>query len=336
MQTNHLREISTKWGVSAKEVRIASETIKPHIHKTPVLTSDQMNLWLCEGSSNGTDFYFKAENFQKTGSFKIRGAMNAVCNLESSHIQQGRTVITHSAGNHGQALALAARTFKRDSYIIVPSSAPQSKIAAMKGYGAHIVFCKPEMKARVETAGQVAAKTEGVLVHPFEDPRVVAGQGTVAAEIMEQVPTAEAIIVSIGGGGLISGVALLALSVNPAIKIIGAEPAMCESAKSSLEKGERVETRYDTKTVADGVKASIGSIGWDVVKSVVHSVITVSEEDIKEAVRMVLERMKIVIEGAAGVAVAAARTEEFKRLECKKAVIVLCGGNVDIDNPPWH
>lgn len=334
-----------KYGIDETHIRKALSDIRMYVHYTPVLTSKSMNSWLNKGKDVAgeenweTEYFFKAENLQRTGSFKIRGALNALFNISS--ISQGeygsknRPIITHSSGNHGQAIALASRVFKREAYIVVPCNAPVTKISAMKSYGAHIELCPPTMKARTETAERLVEEKDGIMIHPFDDFRVVCGQGTMAVEILEQVPDLDGIVVSIGGGGLISGISLMALSINPNIRIIGAEPIMCNSASKSLAVGERVQTPYDVSTVADAIKASVGNIGWTTVKNLVHDVISVSEEDIKSATKMVFERMKIVIEGAAGAAVAAVRTEKFKRLGCRKVVVILCGGNVDVNKLPW-
>lgn len=343
--SHSVKNIFKKYGADETDIRNALSYIRLHIHYTPVLTSNSMNRWLNKDANDAekdnlqTKYFFKAENLQRTGSFKIRGALNALSNIskhfESESESNNRPIITHSSGNHGQAIALASRVFKRDAYIVVPLNAPVTKLSAMISYGAHIEFCPPSMKSRTETAERLVEEKNGIMIHPFDDFRVVCGQGTIALELFEQVPDLDAIVVAIGGGGLISGISLMALSINPNIRIIGAESIMCNSACKSLAMGERVQTPYDVSTVADAIKASVGNIGWAAIQDLVHDVISVSEEDIKNATKMVFERMKIVIEGSAGAAVAAVRTEKFKSLGCRKAVVILCGGNVDANKLPW-
>lgn len=334
-----------KYEVNETNIRKALNDIGTHVHYTPVLTSKSLNKWLNRDQSVTaidnweTEYFFKAENLQKTGSFKIRGALNALYNVsshsENEHGSKKRPIITHSSGNHGQALALASSVFKREAYIVVPCNAPLTKISAMKSYGAHIKLCSPSMKSRTEIADGLIEEKDGILIHPFDDSRVVCGQGTIAIEIFEQVPDLDAIVVAIGGGGLISGISVMAKAINPHIRIIGAESIICNSASRSLTARQRVQTPYDVSTVADAIKASVGNIGWKTIQSTVDDVISVSEEDIKIATKMVFERMKTVIEGAAGAAVAAVRTEQFKSLGCRKVVVVLCGGNVDLNKLPW-
>lgn len=321
-------------GLTLDSIHSAHTRLLPHIHQTPILTSHQMNIWLTSSPTPSTQFFFKAESFQRTGSFKFRGALNALtlAHLNADH----RPVVTHSSGNHGQALACAAAIYHIPAWIVVPKNASVAKINAIKAYGGKIVRCENTAADRALVANKVITQVNGVLVHPYLDRRIIAGQATVGVEIMNQMHNhIDAVVVPIGGGGLISGIALAVKSTNPNVTIIGAEPKMANAAWQSMEKGERVQINGVVTTVADGVRASVGSVAWEVVKRLVDCVITVTEEDIIAATRMVWQRMKVVIEPTAGVGVAAVRTDQFKKLGLKRVVVVLCGGNVDVDNLPW-
>lgn len=322
-------------GITLHTIQEAADRIAPHVHRTPVFTSKQADEWLGNESCSRhpTRFFFKVEAFQKTGSFKFRGACNALAIL--SERGDMRPVVAHSSGNHAQALALAATLFHRPAWLVVPESASQAKVDALYGYGANVVRCRNTLADREHVAKQVLTQVGGVLVHPYLDRNVVSGQGTIGLELMDQIPTLEALIVPIGGGGMISGVTIAAKSINPSVRLIGAEPENADVTAQSVVRGERVFMKGAVETVADGLKASIGALGWEVVSRLVDEVITVSEHDIIEATKFVWQRMKIVIEPSAGVGVAAAKSDRFRRLEFKRVGVVLCGGNVDIEKLPW-
>lgn len=330
-----LEEACALSGVTPFAICAAADRIRPHAHITPVLTSALTDAWLCGSSSSSapTQFFFKAECLQKTGSFKFRGATNALSILSSSATRP-RAVVAHSSGNHAQALAAAAALFDVHAHVVVPAGASLVKTAAARGYGATIYRCANTMEHRKRMAETVISETGGILLHPFLNADVVAGQGTVGKELLEQVAELDAVVVPIGGGGLISGIAIAVKSARPDVVVIGAEPVGADAAARSLKRGERVAVD-DSKTIADGLRASVGELGWGVVSRLVDEVITVSEEEIVQAMRYTMERMKVVIEPSAGVAVAACRTEKLRRRGFKKVGVVLCGGNVDLDSLPW-
>lgn len=293
-----------------------------------------MNLWLNGSSSPTTQFFFKAESFQKTGSFKFRGALNALtlAHNNSDH----RPAVTHSSGNHGQALACAASIYNIPAWIVVPKNASIAKVHAIRAYGGKIVRCENTAQDRANIANKLIQDVNGVLVHPYLDKRIIAGQGTVGLELIQQLQNnLDAVVVPIGGGGLISGIALAVKSANKHVKIIGAEPNMANAAALSLQTGNRVQINGLVNTVADGVRASVGTVAWQVVSRLVDQVITVTEDEIIQATKFVWQRMKLVIEPTAGVGVAAVKTDTFKKLRLKRVAVILCGGNVDIDHLPW-
>lgn len=320
-------------GVTPADIQKAANRISPYAYQTAVLTSTQADMWL-NGENRTTRFYFKVEALQKTGSFKFRGACNALSAL--SDTGDLRPVVAHSSGNHAQALACAASLFNRPAWLVVPNGATRVKLDALYGYGANVVRCRNTLADREQVAERVLAQVDGVLVHPYLNENVVCGHGTIGLEFMGQVPALEALIVPIGGGGMISGVSIAAKSINPSIKIFGAEPDNANAAAQSIALGARVQMKGVVNTVADGLKASIGALGWEVVSRVVDEVITVSEEDIIEATKFIWQRMKIVIEPSAGVGVAAAKSDRFRQLGFRHVGVILCGGNIDIEKLPWN
>lgn len=320
-------------GVSLADIRQARNRISSHIHRTPVMTCVLADKWLND-SQGLTRFHFKVESFQKTGSFKFRGACNALTALSENGDM--RPVVTHSSGNHGQALASAAKLLDRTAWIVVPETASRAKVDALDSYGARIVRCKSTFKDRAHVAERVTSDVGGILIHSFLDKRVVCGQGTVGLELLEQVPSLDAVIVSIGGGGLISGVSIAIKSQCPSVRIIGAEPENGNAAARSIAAGKYCPIEGNVNTVADGLKANVGKLGWQVVRRLVDDVISVSEQDIVEATKFIWQRMKLVIEPSAGVAVAAARSDRFRQCGFKNVGVILCGGNVDVEKLPWN
>jgi threonine dehydratase len=299
----------------------ARERIAPWAHRTPVLTSSSIDRLA------GATVLFKAEPFQRTGSFKFRGATNAVLSL--SDAERARGVVTHSSGNHAQALALAARLAEVCATIVMPEDALPAKRRATEGYGATVVLCAPTLAAREETAARVLQETRGTLIHPHDDPRVIAGQGTAAAELIEEAGPFDLLLAPVGGGGLLSGTAIAAAALLPLARVVGCEPAGADDAYRSLRSGVRV-TEHVPRTVADGLRTTLGEIGFHVIRRLVSDIVLVSEEEILEAMRLVWERMKVVIEPSAAVAVAPLLKGSLSVRGCRVGVI-LSGGNVDLD-----
>lgn len=322
-----LHEVTSVTGVSLESIASARERITPHIHRTPILSCGQMNKYLNESSESSTDFVFKAENVQKTGSFKIRGALNAISRLGP----ETDCVVTHSSGNHGAAVALAARIHGRQAHVVIPAGAPLCKTSAVEGYGGIITRCGKEFDDRETTAERVRKSVNGALIHPYLDRFVVSGQGTIGMEIIEQVPDVDGVIIPIGGGGLISGICVALKSLKPSVVVIGAEPRGVCAAARSLDAGERV--RCDGGSIADGVRAGIGWVGWEVVKRFVDRVVVVEEDEIVDGMMMIWSRAKTIVEPAGGVGVAAAR--KVGGMGLGKVVVVLCGGNVELEKLPW-
>ncbi|NXI72040.1 SRR racemase, partial [Anseranas semipalmata] len=274
-------------------------------------------------------------------SLQIRGALNAVRSLveaaESTGGERPRALVTHSSGNHGQALACAARAEGIPAHIVVPHTAPRCKQAAIRAYGATLVPCEPTNKSRAETAARVVQETGGVMVHPNQEPAVIAGQGTIALEVLEQVPEVNAVVVPVGGGGLIAGIAVAIKALRPDVKVFAAEPRNADDCYQSKVRGELTPNLHTPDTIADAVKSSIGENTWPIIRDLVDDVLTVSEEEIKRATRLVWERMKLLIEPTAGVGVAAVLSEQFQAVprDVENVCIVLCGGNVDLSSLTW-
>jgi threonine dehydratase len=316
-----------QYAADIRAVSEAAQRIRPYIHRTPVMTSKAVN------RIAGRELFFKCENFQKVGAFKMRGAANAVMKLPTDVAQRG--VVTHSSGNFAQALALAAKLCSIDAHIVMPRTAPGVKRLAVEGYGATIYQCEPTLAAREATAAEVIEKTRGTLLHPYNHPDIIAGQGTCALELLEDVPELDAIIAPVGGGGLMSGICITARAMKPDITLIAAEPAGADDAYRSFQKGELVP-QTSPNTIADGLLTSLGDLTWPIVRDHLKCIITVEDEQIVEAMRLIWQRMKIVIEPSAAVPVAAVLSEEFRSMgRLKRVGVVLSGGNVDLDRLPW-
>jgi threonine dehydratase len=303
----------------------AHARIRPHIHRTPVLTSSRLD------AACGASLFFKCENFQKVGAFKARGATNAVFSLADAAAQRG--VATHSSGNHAAALSRAAKLRGIVAHIVMPSNAPKVKVRAVEGYGGRIVFCEPNQRAREAACARVIAETGATLIHPFENEDVMAGQGTAAVELMEDVANLDLVLCPVGGGGLLCGTAVAVKAMRPATKVIATEPAGASDAAESFQQGQLV---YQEKknTIADGLLANLGETNFALVQRLVDDVVTVSEEAIVAAMRTVWETMKIVIEPSAAVAYAAVLEQRIDFLG-KRVGLILTGGNVDLDALPW-
>lgn len=321
---------TTTYATTIDAIRDAARRIAPHAFRTPVVRCTALS------ERAGHSLRFKCENFQKVGAFKFRGACNAVFRLTDDVARRG--VVTHSSGNHAQALALAAKLRGIPAHIVMPRNAPSVKREAVEGYGGIVYPCEPTVADREATADRVVAETGGTLIPPYNHPDVIAGQGTIALEFLDECPDLGAIVVPIGGGGMISGVALAAKAVKPSIAIVAAEPANADDAARSKRAGS-IQPIAAATTIADGLRTSLGSLTFPVVRDLVDEVVTVSEDEIVAAMRLVFERAKLVIEPSAAVGVAVAlskRSNAISSLQPDMPVgIVLCGGNVDLDALPW-
>jgi threonine dehydratase len=306
-------------------IRAAHERIRPHVHRTPVLTSARLD------AAAGASLFFKCENFQKVGAFKARGATNAVFALDEETARRG--VATHSSGNHAAALSRAAGLRGVAAYIVMPSNSPKVKVRAVEGYGGRIVFCEPTQRAREEACARVIAETGATLIHPFENENVMAGQGTIAVEFLEDVPDLDFLIAPVGGGGVLCGNAVAAKTLRPEIKMIAAEPAGADDAAQSFHQ-HRLIYQEQKNTIADGLRTNLGAPNFELVQRYVDDIVTVSDEAIMAAMRALWETMKIVVE-ASGAVPYAAVLEERLELRGKRVGLVLTGGNVDLDALPW-
>lgn len=301
------------------DIRAAHQRIKSHIHQTPVLTCDTLNELI------GAKLFFKCENFQKVGAFKFRGASNTVFSLSEKDAEKG--VVTHSSGNHAAALSMAARKRGIAAYIVMPSNAPRVKIDAVKNYGGKITFCEPTLASRENTAEKVIEETGATMVHPFNDYRIITGQATAALELVEQINDLDFILAPVGGGGLLSGTAITAKSLNPKIKVIGCEPKNADDAYKSIKAGKIIPSQ-NPNTIADGLKTSLGDKTFPIIKELVDEIVLVSEEQIVTAMRLIFERMKIIVEPSSAVAFAVLLTKNLNVLK-KNVGIIISGGNVD-------
>jgi len=306
-------------------IRAAHERIRPYIHRTPVLSSERLN------AVAGNSLFFKCENLQKVGAFKARGATNAVFALDEESARRG--VATHSSGNHAQALARAAKLRGIPAYIVMPSNSAKVKIAAVEGYGGEIVFCEPTQTAREQTCDDVLSKTGATMIHSFENEHVMAGQGTAALELLEDVPDLDLVLCPIGGGGLLSGTAVALKSIRPNIRVIAAEPANADDAAQSFRAGHLIRIT-NPNTIADGLRTNVGAPNFAIIQKYVDDVVTVTEEGIVAAMRTIWETMKIIIEPSAAVPYAAI-VENKITAPGKRVGIILSGGNVDFDALPW-
>ncbi|MDD3179754.1 MAG: pyridoxal-phosphate dependent enzyme [Opitutaceae bacterium] len=306
-------------------IHAAHDRIRPMIHRTPVLTS----AWLDEQS--GDSLAFKCENFQKAGSFKARGAANAVFSLTEAEAALG--VATHSSGNHAAALARAARLRGIPAYIVMPSNSARTKVRAVEGYGARIAFCEPTQQAREEACARVLAETGAALIHPFNDYRVMAGQGTAALELLEDRPDLDIMLCPIGGGGLLSGTAIAAKGVKPDIKVIAVEPLGADDAARSFHAGRLIPLEQ-AHTIADGLRTSVGARNFPLIRRYVDDIVTVSEDCIVAAMRQLWDVLKIVVEPSGAVPYAAILEGKLARAG-RRAGLILSGGNVDLDALPW-
>jgi threonine dehydratase len=308
------------------DIRSAARRIKPYIHRTPVLTNESLN------QKVGAQVFLKCENLQKVGAFKFRGAANAVFSLSDKEAACG--VCTHSSGNHAQALALAARMRGIPAFIVMPNNAPAVKKNAVAGYGGQITFCEPTLEARESTLERIRHDTGANVVHPYNDERVIAGQGTAVLELLEDIPDLDVVIAPVGGGGLLSGTSIAAAELKKGIRVIAGEPEMADDAFRSLKLGEIVPSVHP-KTIADGLLTSLGTLTFPIVRERVEQIVTVSEQGIVDSMKFVWERAKIIIEPSSAVAVGVLWEKKIN-LSGLKVGVILSGGNVDLERLPWQ
>jgi len=308
-----------------EDIQAAHDRIRPYIHHTPVLSSKSINEIV------GAELFFKCENLQKVGAFKFRGACNSVFSLSDEEAKNG--VCTHSSGNHAAALALAARMRGIPAYIVMPENAPEIKKIAVAGYGAQITFCTPTLEARESTLKKVAAETGATEIHPYNYFNVICGQGTAAKELIEEIGTFDIVMAPVGGGGLLSGTAISTKALLPNALVIAAEPAGADDAFRSFY-SKTLQPSIAPKTIADGLLTSLGSLTFSIILNEVDQIVTVSEESIVAAMRMIWERMKILVEPSSAVPLAAILENKLD-VKGQKAGIILSGGNVDLGKLPF-
>ncbi len=309
-----------------EDMLVAHERIKPHIHRTPVLTSEYFD------RLSGASLHFKCENFQKAAAFKVRGACNAVFGLTGEEAVSG--VATHSSGNHALSLSYAAGRRGIPCHVVMPSTAPQAKKDAVIGYGGQITECEPSTSSREAVFAEVEKRTGANFVHPYNDPRVIAGQGTCSKELIEQVDNLDAVMAPIGGGGMVSGTCLTLSNLAPEIRVFAAEPLAADDAARSFRAGHIIADDAPV-TVADGLKVPLKERTWHFVSNYVTDILTVTEQEIIDAMRLIWQRMKIVVEPSSAVTVAAI-LKNRNIFQGKRVGVILTGGNVDLGNLPWN
>ena len=312
--------------VNFNNIESAHHRISNFIHNTPILTCENIN------TETKTSIFFKCDNFQKTGSFKIRGATNTILQLSKKQLTNG--VITTSSGNHGAAVSSAASKLGASIKVIMPDNSPKFKVDNVQRYGGEIIFCEPNIKARENTLKKMVQETASTIVHPYNDEKIIAGQGTAAKELLESIPDLDVIIAPVSGGGLLAGTLLAAKNINPNIKIYGAEPKNADDAYQSI-KNKKIVFNKTTDTIADGLRAQVGTITFPIIQKYVDGIILVSEEMIIQSMRMIWQRLKIIIEPSSSIVLAALliKNEQFYN---KRIGLILTGGNVDLDTLPWN
>ncbi|MEL6844182.1 MAG: pyridoxal-phosphate dependent enzyme [Bacteroidota bacterium] len=311
--------------LSKTDLAHTAHRIRPHVHRTPVLTSRLLN------EIAGADLYFKCENFQRMGAFKMRGAANAI--LQLSTAQRNRGVVTHSSGNFAQALSLAAQSLDVKAYIVMPENAPEVKKAAVRGYGGEIILCPPTLADREANAQKIVEEKGATFLHPSNDDQVILGQGTAGLELFEEQPDLQVLMAPVGGGGLIAGTALAAHHFGQNCITVGGEPFAVDDAWRSLQSG-KIESNETTNTIADGLRTQLGDRNFPIIQKLVDRIIRVEEDEILQAMRLIWERMKIIIEPSCAVPFAALLREK-ERFAKQKVGIILSGGNVDLSKLPF-
>ena len=310
---------------SFQDIQKAHLRIRKYIHATPVLTSSAINYL------TGSVLYFKCENFQKAGAFKFRGATNALFSLNEKDAKRG--VATHSSGNHAAALSLAAGLRKVKCFVVMPHNAPKVKVEAVKGYGAEITFCEPTLQARESTLQKLIEKTGAVFIHPYNNFEVICGQGTAAIEFLHEVPDLEIMMAPVGGGGLFSGTIISARAVHPEIKLFGAEPKNADDAYRSF-KNKKLFPPVKPNTIADGLLTALSELTFKIISEKADDILTVSEQAIIEAMKLIWERMKIVVEPSAAVPLGVVM-ENKSFFKNRKTGLILSGGNIDVTKLPF-
>ena len=311
--------------VTLKDIVAAHDRIAPFIHRTPVLTNKSLS------ELSGAELYFKCENFQKAGSFKIRGATNTVELLNQDELDRG--IATTSSGNHGAALSMAVSRRNGKTKVVMPHNTPKIKVKNVERNGGEVIWCEPDQTSREEVLKDLVVKTGSTVVHPYNDERIVMGQGTAGKELIEDHPDLDAIVSPVSGGGLLSGTLLSAQGINPKIKVYGAEPLEADDTFLSLQKGEIVPNKT-INTICDGLRAQIGTITFPIIQSYVEEVITLTEKEIIESMKMIWERMKIVVEPSCSITLAAV-LKSSDRFAGKKVGLIISGGIVDLERLPW-
>jgi len=316
-----------KYAASIDDVRSAAKRIEGIGHKTPVLTCKTLD------QLAGRKLFFKCENFQKVGAFKFRGGWNAVSMLNDKEAEKG--VCTHSSGNHAQAVAYAAQKRGIPAYIVMPNNSPDVKLDAVRGYEAKVTLCEPTLEARRTTLEKIAEKTGATIIHPFNNSNVIAGQGTAALELIEEIGNLDAIIAPIGGGGLMSGTCITTRSLLPKTKLYGAEPKGADDAYRSFTEG-KIIPQENPDTICDGLLTSLGDKTWNILKDHLEAIYTVTDDEVIKAMQIIWERMKIIIEPSSATTVAVALSDEFKALKGMENIgIIITGGNVDLSKLPF-
>ncbi len=303
----------------------AMERVRPYVHRTPVMTSSALN------KMSGARLYFKCDNFQRMGAFKMRGAINAILSLPTEALERG--VATHSSGNFAQAISLAARVLGIRAIVVMPENAPRIKKKAVAGYGGEIVLSGNSPQDREAKLEAVVAETGATFIHPSNDIRVILGNSTATQELIEDVPDLDIVMAPVGGGGLIAGTALAAHYFSPDTRVIGAEPAQADDAYRSLQTGV-IQPSINPDTIADGLRTNLGDVNFPIIRELVERIILVEEQEIIDGMRLVWERMKLVVEPSATVTVGAI-LKEPETFDGKKVGVILCGGNVDTSNLPF-
>lgn len=311
--------------LTLKDIELAHERIRPFIHRTPILTNSSINELV------GANLFFKCENFQKAGSFKIRGATNTVELLSESELKRG--VATTSSGNHGAALSMAVTRRGGETRVVMPTNTPKIKVNNVMRNGGEVVWCEPDQKFRESVLRDVVNETGATVVHPYNDERIMAGQGTCAKEMLEDIPTLDIIVSPVSGGGLLSGTLIASKNMKKSIEVFGAEPEEADDAFQSLKQGKIVPNKT-INTVCDGLRAEIGSKTFPVIQDLVDGIETVSETDIVESLRMIWERMKIIVEPSCSISLAMV-IKNSNLFKDKNVGLIMSGGNVDLNSLPW-
>ena len=311
--------------VTLKDIEAAHERIRPFIHRTPVFTNSSLN------KLSGAELYFKCDNFQKVGSFKIRGATNTVEQLTIEELNRG--VATTSSGNHGAALSMAVTRRGGKTKVVMPNNTPEIKVNNVERNGGEVVWCEPEQESRESVLKELIEKTGAVVVHPYNDERIMAGQGTCAKELLEDYQDLDTIVSPVSGGGLLSGTLLSSKALKANIQVFGAEPVEADDAYRSLKLGKIVPNET-INTICDGLRAQIGTLTFPVIADLVDDIITVTEEEIIDSMRMIWERLKMIVEPSSSIALGAILKNKDK-FNGKKVGLIISGGNVDLDHLPW-